>query len=721
MKFSIFSTMFSAGELASDENFSFFVTDPKVSDLCKQIRQGNKELKKDLPAVCWHAYFPSGKRKNSEAVSSGLYMLDLDHMKNAREYGFTLAANDPLITALGIYVIHVTPSGEGLRIVAKALSENGFKTISENQHWLARQLHIDEIDEATKDLARLSYLVPEEDFIYLNRKIFEDEKEIDLANGKGSHGDDNSDNSTLQVSEEVQTAQKDYRGIPFERIAGKYFELTGGEPKVGDRNSKLYSYARDLRYLCDFNPAVMERALPSYGLPKQEMKSIISHALESTRASQIPQIMKNVLAALDSEQQTEKEVNIKLPKQLPPVIKEFVDIAPTDFKIPTTLAILPVLGTVFTKLRSEYLDGNMQSPSLMCVVEAPQASGKSFTRNIVDICLKDIRQQDDIERAKEQAYREQVKLAKNKKDQPSDPRAVVRIIPASVSIAKLLQRMDYAECKHLFSFCEELDTMIKSNKAGSWSQKSDIYRNAFDNAVYGQDYMSDTTYSANLNVYYNILVCGTPASVRRFFNNSEDGLISRFIFCELKDQFGQEMPIFKKLSEAKISLILTRLRECENLVDQSGEIKMPLVKRFIKKWLEDQRLIAIREVSHSRDIFRRRAAVIAFRAAMVAFALYKFERKSEKYCRDFAIFVANCVLNAQIQKYGSEIDQSEETRAFRGNNVFRELEDIFSAEDVAAKMRKARLRTPARTIISIWKTNGLVEKIDKNKFKKVKS
>lgn len=719
MEFSIFSNMFLKASLATDDNFYFFIEDPKTADLCKQIRAGNKELKKQLPAVCWHAHFPSGNRKNDEAVSSGLYMLDLDHMKNAHEFGFILASNTQLMKALGIYVIHVTPSGEGLRIVAKALLSNNLKSISDNQHWLAEQLHIDTIDEATKDLARLSYLVPSEDFIYLNNKIFTDEKEIDLVCSESHFQTNSSHNSTLEVSQESKEVQKDYRGISFERIAAKFFELNGGEPEVGERNSKLYNYARQLRYLCDFNPAVMLKALPSYGLPTSEIRSIISHALESSRSSKMPQALKDVLTALDNENSESETIEFALPKVLPPVINEFVSIAPTDFKVPSIMASLPVLGTLFTSLRSEYLDGVVHSPSLMCLIEAPQASGKSFTRNIVDICLKDIMLEDDIARAKEQAYREQVKLSKNKKEQPTDPRAVVRIIPASVSIAKLLQRLDYAEGKHLFSFSEELDTLIKTNKAGSWSQKSDIYRNAFDNALYGQDYMSDTTYSANLRVFYNLLVCGTPSATRRFFSNSEDGLVSRFIFCQLKDQFGMEMPIFKKLSESKIAKMLSWLRECSNLSEQVSQLKMPLVKKELKRWLELQRQVAVREVSHARDIFRRRAAVIGFRAAMIAFALFKFDAKKERYAKDLAIFVSNYVLNVQMQKFGEAVETGSTENNFRAKNIFKELENVFTFEDVAAKLRKYRQSTPAKAIIYIWRKNQLIEKIEKNKFKKL--
>lgn len=152
----------------------------------------------------------------------------------------------------------------------------------------------------------------------------------------------------------------------------------------------------------------------------------------------------------------------------------------------------------------------------MTVIIAPQASGKSFTRMPVDVLLEDIREKDVQARLQEQAYTELLKRSKNKREQPQDPKSIIRIIPVTISIAKLLKRLDNAGHQHLFSFSEEIDTLTKTNRSGAWAQKSDLYRLAFDNAEYGQDYMSENTYSAIVNVYYNLLLCGTPQAVKRF-------------------------------------------------------------------------------------------------------------------------------------------------------------------------------------------------------------
>ena len=143
--------------------------------------------------------------------------------------------------------------------------------------------------------------------------------------------------------------------------------------------------------------------------------------------------------------------------------------------------------------------------------------------------------------------------------------------------------MDYAGERHLFSFSEEMDTMTKSNKAGAWAQKSDIYRNAFDNAEYGQDYISEGTYSATVRMFYNILVCGTPKAVSRFFYDAEDGLVSRCIFCQLPSQFGKEIPKFRKMSDKTLAALSDKV---ENIARGLGDVKnieLPKVKELDRK------------------------------------------------------------------------------------------------------------------------------------------
>lgn len=282
-------------------------------------------------------------------------------------------------------------------------------------------------------------------------------------------------------------------------------------PVVGERNTRLYEIARIMRYTVDFNAQLLAQVLPSFGLPPAEVAQVAQSAVKSGRSERMPDTLYNILKDLRAPMEEAEEAEtaaeneqatrqIEGDAQLPPVFKEYVAIAPHDFKVPTVAALLPVLGTLASTARARYLDGTYHSPSFITVVTAPQASGKSFARMLVNKCMAPLVAEDAKARLDEQQYRKALREAKNAKQQPQEPETVVRCVPASISVAKLLKRLDNAKGLHLFTFCEEIDTVAKSNSSGAWAQKTDIYRNAFDNAIYGQDYMTDMSYSATLEI-----------------------------------------------------------------------------------------------------------------------------------------------------------------------------------------------------------------------------
>ena len=386
-----------------------------------------------------------------------------------------------------------------------------------------------------------------------------------------------------------------------------------------------------------------------------------------------------------------------------------------------------------SKVRANYIDGNEHSPSFMTVVEAPQASGKSFTRTLVDLCLNSVVLKDAEGKIKEREYAKLLKKNKNAKSQPEEPVCIIRKLPISISIAKLLKRLDNANGLHLFSFCEELDTLTKSNSSGAWAQKSDIYRNAFDNANYGQDYMSDNSYSADLQVFYNMLICGTPNAVSRFFKDPEDGLVSRIIFAQLEDQFGKKLPVWKRISDKEKMKVISFCESLDNRFALSKEdsvrqpffIDMKKTNVAISKWLEAKRLEAIKADDVALDTFRRRAAVIGFRAGMLAKVLYEDVKVKDvtKRINAFATYIAETVLNALIQKFGMQLRQiSTNTHKKSVNfvNIFALMGETFTRDDLYAVLLKNGRATSPTVVASMWNSAGLIEKVSKNVWRKKK-
>ena len=387
------------------------------------------------------------------------------------------------------------------------------------------------------------------------------------------------------------------------------------------------------------------------------------------------------------------------------------------------IASLPVLGTLATRIRFEYLDRQVQSLSFFSCITAPAASGKSFIRKPIDLLLTPINEQDQIERKKEQAYKDALRASKNSKNQPQDPRACPRNNGVAISIAKLLQLLTYSEGKHLIGIGEEMDTLVKSERAGVWSQKSDIYRLAFDNAEYGQAYMSDTSFSAHIAVYYNLLMTGTPNSMKRFFKDLENGLATRVCFAQLPDTSFTEIPVFAPYSDAEREEII---RQARVLDAEQGMVSCPQVGKVIGNWLEAKRQQAIDADSHAADTLRRRSAVIGFRAGMLCWLLEG--HKWTKTVGEFAEWVAEYVFRNQMELWGEQMEQeltsNLEVGMERGaaSSLLVLLEQEFTTGDLIrlrAQKGQSVKNSAVGMVLNRWKKTGRIEKIGEGKWRKL--
>ncbi len=703
------------------DEFNHLIHLPQVAELIEKYRSGDSSAKRQLPAFCFHATFNGKKRATANAQASGLVMIDFDHLTDEELLQLASVLKEGGDEEWGVRLVHITPSGKGLRVVIKAMvndAYDGCLSIRDYQERFARFVGMeDRLDGVTVDLARLSFCPCARDIIYMNSAMFGEQPDFTKFSTPVVAP------SVPDIANTPDSGQITYEGIALKEIFDMYFSITGGLPKEGGRNAAFYTAARDLRYICDFNPNVLARFMPQVGLSEAEVKQVCGSACLSSRASKIPETVQEAIRALkeplDDELQdaTGNPTNVNLPA----IVRPIVGVAPAGFEEATVLALLPILGTLATGVRARYLDGELHSPSFSTIITAEQASGKSFTRTIVDLLLQPIKDEDTAARVVEQAYKAELKKKKNAKEQPEDPRVVIRLVPASISVAKLLQRLDYADGKHLFSFAEELDTVIKSNQSGAWSQKSDIYRNAFDNAEYGQDFMSDNSYSANLKVFYNLLMLGTPRQTMKFYKDVENGLVSRTCFGRLPDGFGQKMPVMRKLSDQDIAKIT---KQVSVLRAVNCEVEMRFIYPAIEEWLEKERLIAIKESNRARDIFRKRAAVIGFRAAMMLRPLYTNGGKNLERLKDFAIYVADVILKNQLAFAGerlNEVINSSATATKKTDAIFDKLEETFTTNDVIMLSKKNGIKTPHKGLIYLWRKNGLIEKLSPNNYKKTKS
>ena len=728
-RFSIEMKRSATAEICTEEVFNQMIGNPVVVHNCEMYQQTHDDkFKRRLPGICFHAWFTDGKRHEESAVPSGLFIFDIDKMTKGLGIDpitFYKERIEPRIDELGILVAHVTPSADGLRLVA--CLRRGM-SIAESQAWMGKQLDV-AYDGCVKDLARLSFLVPESHFLYLDRKsLFSVTENLPATTFKEETTEEAEEIEELEaeeVSGEMEVySDEEYKGIPIRRIVEMLVTRTGGEPVEGERNNRIFSTASYLRFICDFNAERLCSLIPHYGLSDKEVLKICQSASSRPRGNKMPDVLQHVIRDCMTEMgimesQTPLVVCRKQPKKLPPLVQQFVKTAPDAFKAPTVMALLPLMGTLATKVRFSYLDGCLHSPSFMTCIIGSQASGKSFIRRPEQILLEHIRQQDELEREKERAYQEQLRKSKNARQQPEEPKVCIRKIPVSISIAKLLKRLESAQGKHLISICEEIDTLTKTNRAGAWSEKTDLMRNAFDNTEYGQDYMSSNSYSTTLNVYYNLLFCGTPGSVNKFFlPHLTDGLVSRTIFTSLPDNFGGDMPVFKAFSDKDMAVIADGITRLENA---EGTIQLPKLTKAIMQWLDEKRLLALETQSIAIDTFRKRCAVIGYRAGALAYLLN--ENVENRCVIDFACWIADYVLQQQVLGFGSAIEKEEsgfqESKTGPVLQLFSMLPSQFTRHQLEELRASNGQSSNIRMIIHRWKKNGMIEEVAQNTFTKL--
>ena len=713
------------------------VTDRReVREICSAIaseqdheRQG--ELKKRLPVITWQASF-EGARKAAEAKPSGLFMLDIDGIDNPFKLWSSIIGRKD---NLGIVLAHKTPSCHGLRLVAKCRPE--FATLEECQRWLAAQTGVG-YDEVCKDWARASFAVPSEYYYYYDAKaIWEDNPDgrviYKVADRppvrEKPHPSSQTHHAEPDQREGLFGGVDEYKGIALSKIAREWLEATGGEPERGVRNTRLDKLALRMRYLVDFNEANLLRIMPSYGLGDNEMRQLCHSAVNANRASDMPRDMSDVIGGILRRQHlgetdtADKEIiNLAPLPPMPPVIREYVDCAPDDFKTAVAICQLPILGTLASRLRARYLDGSLHSPSFLVCLEAPQASGKSFMVKMANEELASIIEHDEAQRQREREYDAKVKELKllntkvNKSNKDvvlgSRPESIIRFVPATMSITKLLMRSCAAKGLHLFAVAEEIDTVTKTFKR-SFSGYSDLLRVAFDNGLYGQDYASENSFSGIIPIYYNFLASGTPKAMRRFFPDVEDGTISRACFVTLPDQFGKPMPVWKEFNKRQrrmVDMNLVRLSEVSIIGDEVQpvhEMRLDWLNKELEEWILTQQRAAVKENDRTRDIFCRRAAVVGFRAGMLAWFLYgeKGVTNIRKNVVRFACWVASCMLAQHMLRF--EISTTSSNLNL-WPELYGKLGDTFTRSELEREITAMSINTRSSQILFKWRTFGLI-------------
>ena len=714
---------------ASKEDWEKLRQESWLAQMCERIEKGDDELKHRLPVWTPHcAEFKDNHRAIADAVKPlNRLMLDFDEKGHTDEIVARLLEKSPLVPLLieesvrrGTHVLVELPDGMTPETAQELMQEaTGFTP-----------------DAAVKDVARCIYMVPEDHTKYVNPKLFEVSEECEgnfsLTSNELKSEPDERERNFAPTSESEHESKNGlmFKGIPYTSIISEWWRRNGGEPAEGERNVKLHKLAVNLRAICDNKKEVLMAVMPRFGLSDVELKSVIDSACKEEPKG-ISKVMQQIVDALElgiSSDEIEDaeavaaETGIKVNvKALPIGLRESLVGVPVSMHMPVLCGVMPICAAYADQVEVEYCDGNTHHLGLMSIIRGEQASNKSVVKNAVDIWKRQFDEEDALARKREEEWKERKKGRKANEKAPEDPHVLIRVVPVTVSCSTLLKRFKNAQGHTLYSFGEELDTLRKTNGAGSWSSKYDIYRLSFDRGEWGQDYNSDAAESGVVNVAYNWTMLGTNGALRKCFkqDNIENGLSSRILVAEMPDSSFSKMPKFGKRSaedEARIQEAVTRLRSFTGLIDT------PRLRKAIEAWVEEKRVEAAKDIDHVKDIYRKRAAVIGFRCGVI-FHLLSGKDKESKSCLDFALMMAEYCLKQQIKVFGEALRheyvnaQDECQRYGVNHSIFDQLAPAFSREELKA-LKSDCTDSGIRNIIMRWKRDGWIEPIDRNHWQK---
>ena len=649
----------------------------------------------------------------------------------------------------------------------------------EAQQWLAKQIGLEAFDEACKDLARCSFAVPEEYVLFIDEEeLFKEPQQPHpqpLSKGEGSD----------MLQDALASTNNAAAITPAEHSTPLSFGEGKGGEAVGDGLAKplfVFDLCREQAGLKDVDinargsrhnsllailsvgaarllseaeaMAVVERRMPEF-FREPDCRQLIhdfyakyhddSKIMSATvqrinaRAEQLAQQqqVKDEKAhddECDDEAETAETATPANPTNvettIPPIpgLKQSLTGVPEQMRMPALCALLPMAAAYADDVTFRYCDGREQRLGLMSIVVGEQASGKSVCKDIIDLWRQPMDEDDEQGRRKEDEWKKKRKNRRANEKLDPEPEVLIRDVPITISCSTLLKRLKNAQGHTLYSFCSELDTLRKTNGAGSWSSKYDIYRLAFDHDEWGQDYNSDQAESGMVSVGYNWTILGTYGALGKCFKgeNIENGLSSRVIVSEMPDSAFAPMPTFQDRKDRDAQAILDAVG---TLRAKHGYVDTPRLRKAIAQWVEDKRQQALQRIDRVMDTYRRRAAVIGMRCGVVACLLSG--EKETKHVIDFALMMAEYVFQEQCRLFGDVLrkqyaaDADDTRRNSKNRAVFDRLADTFTSHDILA-LKNDVSDAAARMIIKRWREAGWVETLPRQKgdkgqrYKKVK-
>ena len=749
------------------------------------------------------AFAKAAKLLLKEPDKYGLLMLE----RSARQGGHAVFEREKGKTVLENQVRIATMLKCEMDTSAHDINRVYFTTTSDGEDllFLSPRLFKDEYDEAAvaaegKVLEERERYGKEElpEGAHKANKHFMPWKEEFKKDSQGSFKSQELENSRISSSSAASSpagssasssaSQDNYLGIPYGEIIKKWWQMynDGQEPMRSNRNTLTFELAVNLRHICGFDRNLLAQIIPCYdGFPEQEKMACIKSAL-GEKLTQMPKRLKDVLAALRQEklkQATLKGITLKeneklinaldeanaqdelfyfkaLPK-LPQGVRDSVHAVGPTLALPVITAICPVIGMLATGVKIS-IHGKMNSLNLISYIAGDFASGKGSIDPVINVWTSEVKAMDKMYQQKEDEWRAKKRAAKNKKEQPEEPKLPVRCLTLNNTVANLAERLANTEGKHAFSFTPEADTVAQKWKS-AMSDFSVMLRQAYDGTSYEREARSADAVNVHIDrLLWNVVMCGTPDALYRVVNNYTDGFQSRIVVARTPDN------TFTPLTD---NLFVLTPRQQSNILQiahllpmMAGEVELPKLEAKGREWLEQIRLETMKDDDKvkARQRFRicpttmRMMACIMLCKVAESLILKLGAEEAETRLKENPLLwkemivkmqtpsmlsafdvLANYQLENALYFFRSRIEaafsskdycgQAPADRIRRGRNdtIFERLDVTFTfeqAQQQSVAIKGANVTHEAvRQMLKNWKRQGLINILPDSRYQKVAS
>ena len=747
-----------------------------------------------------------GCLKGATRLSKSVGM-DIDHLSDDEVNAIAATAIDKK-EELGLLMLERSARGGGLHVVFRHHPEMDQEA---NLRWASDLLGV-EYDAGAKDITRVFFATTSEDLLYLHEDLFDNgecgaatgteapfaNQETPFANQEASsagqeassagpktttqpttsspeEGEDWEEQEGKQAGKTSEGASPlNYDGVPYDRIIKKWwaFYNQGKTPSKSNRNTLTFELAVNLRHICGFDRSVLDRVIPCYdGFAEAEKLSCIDSAL-GERKTQMPKRLKDVIEAVRQDMIVEgREVDSideameqddlfyynELP-QMPLGVRESINAVGPHLAMPAIFAITPAIGMLATGVRVD-IHGKWSQLNLISYIAGDFASGKGSIDPIVAAWLAEVKMVDKGYLQAEEEWRARKRAAKNKKEQPEDPKYPVRWLTLNTTVANLADRLANTQGKHAFSFTPEADTVSQKWRT-AMSDFSVMLRQAYDGTPYDREAKSAEAVNVHIDkLLWNVVMCGTPDALYRVVTNYTDGFQSRLALARTPDN------TFSPLSESLYRLTEdqeTKIQQVAHLLPlMSGDVRLPLLEKRGRQWLEQIRLESIKNDDKTLARQRFRTCPTAMRMMTCLMLCRVAERLINSYGMQgaetrlkgdptlwqklilrqqtpqmLAAFdvLADYMIDNAMYFFKERIEMAFRSAAYapkaklrsrktKNDTIFEQLGEHFNTEDAYCTTVSTRGFDVARArVISMlcrWERQGLVERIDKGVYRKL--